>query len=105
MDSTSKTKEERGQQLTFDKDTFKAFRIDFAAAVKELEAKYDIAIRIGEITYTEGEFSGRLTCRSNDATLRNANPLMDLMVKSAGIKTAESGLIGSTYVIRGRTSR
>lgn len=40
----------------------KSFRKDFAAAVKSLEEKYEIKIGQGSISYSESEFSLKITC-------------------------------------------
>ena len=43
----------------------KNFRNDLKNSVKELERKYGIAISLGNISYNESEFSGKLTIKNS----------------------------------------
>ncbi|MCQ2737023.1 MAG: hypothetical protein MJ224_00205 [archaeon] len=69
--------------MTIDKQTLQAFRIDFKEAMKELETKYNITVNLGNISYTNREFSGKINCYSND---ENAKNTVNNMLKADGAK-------------------
>lgn len=43
------------------KETCKNFRKDFEKAMKELESKYEISIKLGSISYSSTDFSAKVT--------------------------------------------
>lgn len=43
-----------------DKQLLEAFRKDFAEAMKPLEKKYNLSLKLGRITYGEDSFNGKL---------------------------------------------
>lgn len=79
--------------MTIDKQTLQAFREDFKAATAELEKKYNISISLGNISYTETEFHGKLTANSKDVY---ANTLNNKLLDSLGAKFT----IGDKFVYK-----
>lgn len=54
--------------MNLNKTELKAFRDDFAQAVKALEAKYGVKMALGNISYTQTEFHTKLTVTNVSAT-------------------------------------
>ena len=50
----------------FTDEIFKQFRTDFKLAIAELEKKYDISIKLGNISYKSAEFTSKITAVKND---------------------------------------
>lgn len=50
--------------MKFDNGTFDAFRKDFAEAVKGLEGKYGVVLKLGSITYDYDSFHCKLEAKS-----------------------------------------
>lgn len=55
------------------RDELKAFRIDFQDAVKELEKKYQVNLKLGAISYTANEFHGKVTATKTTPEAKQAN--------------------------------
>jgi hypothetical protein len=93
--------------MKIDKETVTSFRKDFAACVADLEKKYGVTMRIGGIRYTEAEFYGKLSVKSNDPEAQrvantNLNGSLKYLCQSHNVTTGPSGLIGSVYSYEGK---
>jgi hypothetical protein len=93
--------------MKIDKELVISFRKDFASCVADLEKKYGVTMRIGSIRYTEAEFHGKLTVRTNDPELQklansSLNNSLKFLCQSHSVKTSPTGLIGSVYTYEGK---
>ena len=61
--------------MTITKETLISFRNDFSEAVKELENKYNIKLKIGNIEYTESSFKTKLEAVSINSSQDLGKPL------------------------------
>ena len=57
--------------MNVDKDMLKSFRKDFAEAVKSLEAKYGMAISMGNISFTANSFRTKMEAIVTDASTQS----------------------------------
>lgn len=85
----------------FTKTELKAFRQDFANAVKDLEKKYGVKVELGNISYGETEFHTKMTCTktTNDGKKKVDTKEFELLKDLLGFK----GSIGDKYVSKGVT--
>lgn len=84
-----------------DKNKILRFRGDFAKAVAGLEKEYGIKIRLGNITYTNIEFHGKLTCSE-------INPDGKIKVDTSAFEYEKNliglnGNIGDKFFVQGHT--
>ena len=67
------------------------FRADFAQAMKELEAKHEATIDLGNISFSESEFSTKLVVRDANAESKEAESFRAYEWKSRIHQRWESG--------------
>lgn len=53
--------------MKFIKKDFEAFRKDFEQAIEPVAEKYNLTIKLGNISYREDTFSARIECSKTDA--------------------------------------
>lgn len=59
----------------FNKENLKAFRADFASAVKKLEAQYGVNISLGNISFNDNSFTSKVTVMIDNGTVpSDVNP-------------------------------
>lgn len=77
----------------------KEFRKDFKEAVKDLEEKYNIEIEIGNITYSDHDFRGKLTCveKGEDGLSGNDAQLIRNHDRLCGLYNIPKDAIGKTF--------
>lgn len=75
-----------------------AFRVDFMMAVAELQEKYDVTISLGPISYTENQFTTKMTVdNGRDRTeIERAN--FDMNVWKYRHLGLEPGMYGRVFV-------
>lgn len=82
--------------------TLNQFRQDFEQAVSALEAKYQIKMDLGRITYDEQGFRGKLTAVANSQD--ESNSIMELNFKNNaeqyGLKAND---LGKSFMSKGRS--
>lgn len=90
----------------FTRDELKSFRKDFSDAVKSLEKKYDVKIEFGNISYSETEFHGKVTCTKTSAigavkqvNLSNFNWLKEVLGFKGNIGDSYTDHKGVTYTV------
>jgi hypothetical protein len=88
------------------RDELKSFRKDFSVAVKSLEEKYDVKIELGNISYSETEFHGKVQCTKTSATgtVKQVNPdnfnwLKELLGFKGNIGDSYTDHKGITYTV------
>lgn len=60
-----------GKKMEMTKAMLKKFRDDFAQSVKELEKEYDVSISLGSISYSDTEFTSKVTVKSTSDVAQN----------------------------------
>lgn len=91
--------------MDFTKETMKAFRSDFQASVKELEAKYGMSLQLGNIRFDSGTFSSKVTGTNSNAVVNKTLSLTttgDSYAKIYGVNF-NSHFVGSSYRVAGKT--
>lgn len=90
--------------MDINKTTLANFRNDFDAAVKELEAKYNVSMSLGNIKYGDDNFYGKVTVINKDETTGEKIDLeaqsFTSMATLYGLKASD---LGRTFVAQGQT--
>ena len=75
-----------------------AFRADFMKAVAELQEKYDVTISLGPITYTENQFTTKMTVDNGRDRVEIERANFDLNVWKYRHLGLEPGRYGRVFV-------
>lgn len=82
-------------------ELLKNFRQDFKDAVKDLEEKYDIVITLGNISYSESNFHGKIECRL--ASVSANKKLEDTFKALYKLYGLDEDMLGKTFNACGKT--
>ena len=66
MAKVTNTKIKRGNKIMDFKKDFPAFRADFQKAMEALNAKYEVEIKLGNISYDGTGFTSKISCKKAD---------------------------------------
>lgn len=98
--------------MRINKNTLNNFRNDFAAAVKELEAKYDVSVAMSSIKYTDEDFTAKVVVTNNDESGEKVSieaKDFERMAHLYGMKPSDLGrtisLSGQRFTITGLKPR
>ncbi len=91
--------------MNINKPSLQLFRADFAATVKELEAKYDVKIELGSFSFNDDLFSGKM--KVTNMVTDNGEKIDDKMLwakdcKQIGLKAED---YGATVTVNGMNGK
>jgi len=89
--------------MNINKATLNAFRSDFEEAVKALEEKHGMTIKLAGISYTDESFSSKVTFTNND---ENGNKVSQIAIdfqKQAGMYGLKASDLGRTFFSNGQS--
>lgn len=91
--------------MTIDTTTLQAFRKDFEQAVKDLEAKYEIKLKLGNISYTSEKFSCKLEAVSIEEGQEGKSVTLIQAEKDwnsyCGLYDLDKEMLGKTIKVKG----
>ena len=82
--------------------SLKEFRADFKDAVKSLEAKYGMIISLDKITYTDVDFTGKLSVKPQDNPYARLEHNFKTMYNLYGLS---EDMLGKTFNIQGKLAK
>lgn len=82
-------------------EMLKNFREDFKDTVKDLEEKYGIVITLGNISYSESNFHGKIECRLESVSAnKKLEDTFKALYKLYGL---DEDMLGKTFSACGKT--
>lgn len=92
--------------MTIDTTTLQTFRKDFEQAVKDLEAKYEIKLKLGNISYTSEKFSCKLEAVSIEEGQEGKSVTLIQAEKDwnryCGLYDLDKKMLGKTIKVKGQ---